>query len=175
MKLKEIKALIEFVSEQGFAEFEIEQKGLRLRIRRFSETLPPSAGPLFISSALGPGELPPRRTEQRAIDVELATSPKPATAEPDSTPPATQSPEPEPQLHLIKSPIVGTFYRAASPNADPFVRAGDRIVSDTVVCIIEAMKLMNEIQAEVSGEVAKIFVENGQPVEYGQPLFGIKV
>lgn len=75
---------------------------------------------------------------------------------------------------MIPSPIVGTFYRSASPNSDPFVKIGSRVEADTVVCIIEAMKLMNEIQAETSGEIAKIYVENGQPVEYGQPLFGIK-
>jgi acetyl-CoA carboxylase biotin carboxyl carrier protein len=80
----------------------------------------------------------------------------------------------EEDLHIITSPIVGTFYRSPSPNAESFVRLGSHVDPDTVVCIIEAMKLMNEIQAETSGEVAKIYVENGQPVEYGQPLFGIK-
>ena len=77
-------------------------------------------------------------------------------------------------LHIIPSPIVGTFYRSPSPNADPFVKIGSSVAPETVVCIIEAMKLMNEIQSEMTGEVAKIYVENGQPVEYGQPLFGIK-
>ena len=77
-------------------------------------------------------------------------------------------------LHLITSPIVGTFYRAPSPTAEPFVRPGSRVEPDTIVCIIEAMKLMNEIQAETSGVVEKIYVENGQPVEYGQPLFGVR-
>ena len=77
-------------------------------------------------------------------------------------------------LHLIPSPIVGTFYRAASPTAESFVRIGSHVEPHTVVCIIEAMKLMNEIQAETTGEVVKIYVENGQAVEYGQPLFGIK-
>ena len=75
---------------------------------------------------------------------------------------------------MIPSPIVGTFYRSASPNSDPFVKIGSNVEPDSVVCIIEAMKLMNEIQADTSGEVVKIYVENGQPVEYGQPLFGIK-
>ena len=75
---------------------------------------------------------------------------------------------------MIPSPIVGTFYRAASPNTESFVKIGSHVEPDTVVCIIEAMKLMNEIQAETTGEVAKIYVENGQPVEYGQPLFGVK-
>src|SRR5205085_12304211 len=77
-------------------------------------------------------------------------------------------------LHLITSPIVGTFYRSPSPAAEPFVKIGSNVEPESVVCIIEAMKLMNEIQAEATGEVAKIYVENGQPVEYGQPLFGIK-
>ena len=77
-------------------------------------------------------------------------------------------------LHIIPSPIVGTFYRSPSPTADPFVKIGSNVEPETVVCIIEAMKLMNEIQAETTGEVVKIYVENGQPVEYGQPLFGIK-
>ncbi|HYO91535.1 MAG TPA: acetyl-CoA carboxylase biotin carboxyl carrier protein, partial [Pyrinomonadaceae bacterium] len=77
-------------------------------------------------------------------------------------------------LHIINSPIVGTFYRTPSPTAEPFVRIGSHVEPDTTVCIIEAMKLMNEIQAETTGEVVKIYVENGQPVEYGQPLFGIK-
>jgi acetyl-CoA carboxylase biotin carboxyl carrier protein len=77
-------------------------------------------------------------------------------------------------LHMISSPIVGTFYRSPSPSADPFVKIGSSVEADSVVCIIEAMKLLNEIQAETTGEVVKIYVENGQPVEYGQPLFGIK-
>ena len=81
---------------------------------------------------------------------------------------------PDQDVQIIPSPIVGTFYRSPSPNADPFVKIGSNVEQDTVVCIIEAMKLMNEIQAEAAGEVVKIYVENGQPVEYGQPLFGIK-
>ncbi|MEJ7712044.1 MAG: acetyl-CoA carboxylase biotin carboxyl carrier protein [Pyrinomonadaceae bacterium] len=78
------------------------------------------------------------------------------------------------KLFIITAPIVGTFYRSASPTSDSFVKAGSQVEDDTVVCIIEAMKLMNEIQAETTGEVVKIYVENGQPVEYGQKLFGIK-
>jgi acetyl-CoA carboxylase biotin carboxyl carrier protein len=78
------------------------------------------------------------------------------------------------ELHVIKSPIVGTFYAAASPGADPFVTAGAQVTSGQVLCIIEAMKLMNEIESDVSGEIVKIFAENGQPVEYGEALFGIR-
>jgi acetyl-CoA carboxylase biotin carboxyl carrier protein len=175
MKVKEIKALIELVSEKGFAEFEIEKKGFRLRVRRFSDAaLPASTGPLIISSALGgAAELPPRR-EQRVVEVELRPSSQPSQVE--SAPPAADNqPAAQPeQLHMIKSPIVGTFYRSPSPTSEVFVKIGDNVEPDTVVCIIEAMKLMNEIQAEVSGEVVKVLVENGQPVEYGQPLFGIR-
>jgi acetyl-CoA carboxylase biotin carboxyl carrier protein len=95
-----------------------------------------------------------------------------AEAAPQQTAAAPEPPEEE--LHVITSPIVGTFYRASSPNAEPFIKVGSQVEPDTVVCIIEAMKLMNEIQAETAGTVAKIYVENGQPVEYGQPLFGVK-
>jgi acetyl-CoA carboxylase biotin carboxyl carrier protein len=81
---------------------------------------------------------------------------------------------PEEELHIVTSPIVGTFYRSPSPDADSFVKAGSHVEVGTVVCIIEAMKLMNEIESDAAGTIAKIYVENGQPVEYGQPLFGIK-
>ncbi len=87
---------------------------------------------------------------------------------------ATTAASQDQDLHIIPSPIVGTFYRSPSPTAESFVKIGSNVEPETVVCIIEAMKLMNEIQAETTGEVVKIYVENGQPVEYGQPLFGIK-
>jgi acetyl-CoA carboxylase biotin carboxyl carrier protein len=178
MKLKDIKKLIELVSEKGFAEFEIEEKGFRLKLRRFSETaLPPSAGPFIISSSLPSSDIAVRRSEQRVLEAQLPNSAEQQAAESDApAPQAAAAPaEPEVQLHTIKSPIVGTFYRAASPTSDSFVKIGDRVEPDSVVCIIEAMKLMNEIQAEVAGEVVQIYVENGQPVEYGQPLFGLKL
>jgi acetyl-CoA carboxylase biotin carboxyl carrier protein len=173
MNLKEVKELIELVSDKGFAEFEIEHQGFRLHISRFKESTPPviqaPATPVIISSALPAVPVPPARVQP---PVAAAAPPAPLQPQADSTPePAL----PEAQLHTIKSPIVGTFYRAASPNSELFVKVGDHVGPDTVVCIIEAMKLMNEIQAEVSGEVVKIYVENGQPVEYGQPLFGIKI
>ena len=82
--------------------------------------------------------------------------------------------EAEEGLHKITSPIVGTFYRSAGPDKEPYVKEGSKVTPDSIVCIVEAMKLMNEIEAEVTGEVVKIYVENGQPVEYGQPLFGIR-
>lgn len=167
MNLREVKELIELVSEKGFAEFEIEHQGFRLHICRSKE--PPliqsTPSPVIISSMLpGVPELP--------VPVQSNAVP--------TAPSATQTARaeaavPEAQLHTIKSPIVGTFYSAASPTSEPFVKIGDHVGQDTVVCIIEAMKLMNEIQAETSGEIVKIYVENGQPIEYGQPLFGIKI
>ena len=168
MNLKEVKELIELVSENGFAEFEIEHQGFRLHISRFKESaapvMQPAPAPVIISSALPSMPASPR-------EVVVAPPPPP--------PPQPASPvEPAPldaQLHTIKSPIVGTFYRATSPTSEPFVKVGDHVEPDTVVCIIEAMKLMNEIPAEVSGEIVKTYVQNGQPVEYGQPLFGIKI
>jgi acetyl-CoA carboxylase biotin carboxyl carrier protein len=105
----------------------------------------------------------------------VAPAPAPAPsgpAHPEHRP--LQAAAQDQDLHIIQSPIVGTFYRSPSPTAESFVKIGSNVEPETVVCIIEAMKLMNEIQAETSGEVVKIYVENGQPVEYGQPLFGIQ-
>ena len=169
MNLKEIKDLIELVNEKGFAEFEIERQGFRLRISRFKESSPqftPAAVPIITSSAI-----PAAAVAQRGL-IEADTSS--AGSSSASSREDVDAGVAQPELHIIKSPIVGTFYSAPSPESDPFVRIGDHIGQDTVVCIIEAMKLMNEIQAEVSGEISRIYVENGQPVEYGQALFGIK-
>src|SRR5262245_13259997 len=175
MNLKEIKDLIEIVSDKGFAEFEIERQGFRLRISRFKETpaqvIHPS--PVIISSAIPGASEVLASSVQRGL-LEAAESPSGSKSESARKTSEAEPAEPEADLKVIKSPIVGTFYRASSPTSEPFVSVGDRVGPDTVVCIIEAMKLMNEIQAEVSGEVSKIYVENGQPVEYGQPLFGIR-
>lgn len=167
MNLREVKELIELVSEKGFAEFEIEHQGFRLHICRFKEppVIQSAAAPVIISSTIPVG------TETPAPVQSAAASAAPSTVQTAKT----ETPVAEVQLHTIKSPIVGTFYRSPSPTSDSFVKIGDHVEPDTVVCIIEAMKLMNEIQAEASGEIMKIYVENGQPVEYGQPLFGIKV
>jgi acetyl-CoA carboxylase biotin carboxyl carrier protein len=173
MNLKEIKDLIELVNDKGFAEFEIERQGFRLRISRFKESNPqivqPASPPIIISSAIPiTPEVLSSGTQRGQIEAESSAG--------SSLPPsqAVESGARQLELHIIKSPIVGTFYSAASPTSEPFVRIGDHIEQDTVVCIIEAMKLMNEIQAEVSGDIQKIYVENGQPVEYGQALFGVK-
>jgi acetyl-CoA carboxylase biotin carboxyl carrier protein len=166
MDLKEVKELIELVSEKGFAEFEIEHEGFRLHISRFKE-------PAVIQAAPTPVILSAPLSVASEALAPAAPAPQPATV---SAPPAKAEPAiAQPQLHIIKSPIVGTFYRSPSPDANPFVEVGSRVEPDSVVCIIEAMKLMNEIQAETRGVVRTIYVDNGQAIEYGQPLFGIEV
>ena len=169
MNLKELKELIELVSEKGFAEFEIERQGFRLRISRFQDqtrqaAIPPVivASPLSVPLELSPGSNSTER-QTSAVDRQNAGTSEQAESIPAGA-----------QLQQIKSPIVGTFFRSPAPNSEPFVKIGDRISPESVVCIIEAMKLMNEIHAETTGVVAEVYVENGQPVEYGQPLFGIK-
>ena len=177
MNLKEIKDLIELVSDKGFAEFEIERQGFRLRISRFKESqpqvMPPATAPIIISSAVPNASDLLASSPQRVLGpAEQQTSETNAGANPKRSEGARSASEND--LQIIKSPIVGTFYRSSSPSSEPFVKIGDHVEPDSVVCIIEAMKLMNEIQAEMSGEVVRIFVENGQPIEYGQSLFGIK-
>jgi acetyl-CoA carboxylase biotin carboxyl carrier protein len=157
VNMDELRELIALLRENGLAELELENEGLRVRLRRESA---------FADSAHA-ATPPPAPAEK---------TPAPAVSAPSSHPGvhATTEASQDQDLHIIASPIVGTFYRSPSPSADPFVKIGTNVEAESVVCIIEAMKLMNEIQAETSGEVVKIYVENGQPVEYGQPLFGIK-
>ena len=162
VNMDELRELIQLINENDFSEFELEREGFRVRFRRGAEISEAAA----FSQAR---ELP-------AVSLAPAGEHVVSSSSIPSHPGAkaqTEASEDQ-KLHIIPSPIVGTFYRAASPNADAFVKIGSRVEPDTVVCIIEAMKLMNEIQAETTGEVAKIYVENGQPVEYGQPLYGIK-
>ncbi|MEK3787892.1 MULTISPECIES: acetyl-CoA carboxylase biotin carboxyl carrier protein [Paenibacillus] len=154
--LNEIKELIKLVDETSVQELEIENEGTRLSIRKpgRSEVVTVQAPPAAIPYV------------QTAAPVQQA----PAQATGASIPAA----ESNDNLHKIVSPMVGTFYRSASPEAAPYVSAGDKVNEKTTVCIIEAMKLMNELEAEVKGEIVEILVENGQLVEYGQPLFLVK-
>ncbi len=159
MNIKELKEIIRLVAEKEFAEFELEQPDFKLRIRR---NAPPSLHAVESSAA-------------RAVSSSPVAEPMPAPSAPAA--PVVETPPPledEKVYHIIRSPIVGTFYRAPNPTAGPFVEVGDHVEPGTVLCIIEAMKLMNEITSDIAGEVVKIYVENGQPVEYGQPLFAIK-
>jgi len=151
----ELRELAELVNEHGFTDFEFENENIRVRLSK-QVNAPVFAAP--VQQAAAPQQTAPAQPQAAAATVE---SPAPAADE-------------DAHLYKITSPIVGTFYRAPSPDKAPYVSEGSTVSPETVVCIVEAMKLMNEIQAETSGEIVKIYVENGQPVEYGQPLFGIK-
>jgi acetyl-CoA carboxylase biotin carboxyl carrier protein len=165
MTQNELKELIDIVAEKGFAEFEVERSGFKLRIVASHGAV--SARPdvqLLAPASVATGPL----TGGEAAPSHAASAASFHASEPVS------APEKPSGAQVMRSPIVGTFYRSPSPTADPFVKIGDRVEAGTVVCIVEAMKLMNEIESEFSGEIVKIFVENGQPVEYGQPLFAIE-
>jgi acetyl-CoA carboxylase biotin carboxyl carrier protein len=163
VNMDELRELIQLINENEFTEFELEREGFRVRFRRGAEIAEAGAAPFS-----APREL----SAPVSVATEHTVSNSSAPAHPGAR--AQTEASEDQDLYIIPSPIVGTFYRAASPQAEAFVKIGSRVEADSVVCIIEAMKLMNEIQAETSGEVTKIYVENGQPVEYGQPLFGIK-
>jgi len=147
----------------GLAEFELEREGFRVRLRRGVEYSGEER------RAAASTTTPVAAAAPKTPVAAKAVAGAPAPAHPGAL---AETQRRRSRLHIIESPIVGTFYRARSPNAEPFVKTGSQVEPATIVCIIEAMKLMNEIQAETSGEVVKIYVENGQPVEYGQPLFG---
>jgi acetyl-CoA carboxylase biotin carboxyl carrier protein len=158
VNMDELRELIALLRENGLAEFELEREGFRVRLRRESSPFAPAAGE-GVAAVSNPAP-------------KAAPQPAPVPLHPGAR--AETAASEDQDLYIIPSPIVGTFYRSASPTTEPFVKIGSNVEPETIVCIIEAMKLMNEIQAETSGEVVKIYVENGQPVEYGQPLFGIR-
>jgi acetyl-CoA carboxylase biotin carboxyl carrier protein len=157
MNIKEVKDLIHDVLQSDISEFELEHTGTKLRLKRGF-----GGGPEVVSPAA-----------PRAV-VAAEFSPQPALAESVAPPTGTAEDLKDSDLHLITSPIVGTFYRAPSPGAEPYVKLGDQIEEGTILCIVEAMKLMNEIPSDIDGEIARIYVENGHPVEFGQRLFGIR-
>jgi acetyl-CoA carboxylase biotin carboxyl carrier protein len=154
--LKEVERLLDFMQEHGLEEFEYEGGGLRIRLKKASAVSHAAFRPLPMADIMIAG--PPGSSPSGA--------PPPAR---EATSEAGRSED----LHVVKSPIVGTFYASASPGSQPFTTVGAHVESGEVLCIIEAMKLMNEIESDVAGDVVRIFVENGQPVEYGEPLFGI--
>lgn len=156
--LGEVARILQFMEQNNLEEFEYENGSFRVRLRK-TGALTPAA----FRSVLPAPEI---------VVAHASPAPSAQSAPVQAAGASTAEPIPD-NLHVIKSPIVGTFYASASPGAEPFVRVGDDVNSGQVLCIIEAMKLMNEIEAEVSGEVMRIFVENGQPVEYGEPLFAI--
>jgi acetyl-CoA carboxylase biotin carboxyl carrier protein len=160
--LGQLQRLLKFMSEHGLEEFEYEHGDLRIRLKK---SAPPSSLPANVTLPTIPIVAAPPIVLP-APPAEPALSAAPA-------PPVAAAPAEE-QHHIIKSPIVGTFYAGPSPEAGPFVKVGDAVETGQTVCIIEAMKLMNEIEADIGGEIARILVENGQPVEYGEPLFALR-
>jgi len=158
MNQKELKELIEFLIEKDIAEFELERGDVKVKIKRGGETAVSMPDTRYM--AVHPAAVPV---------VAPAAPPAPSKVEAEPPPP-----EVEEGLHGVRSPIVGTFYEAPSPGAPPFVKAGDRVEVGQVLCIVEAMKLMNEIECDVAGEIVKKLASNGQPIEYGQELFLIR-
>ncbi len=158
-ELQHIEQLLRYMSEHNLEEFEYSHGDLKIRLKK------PSIG-----TVVGI----PRQMAAPEIIVTSGGVAHPPSAPP--TAPASSAPEGRSaeDLHLVKSPIVGTYYGSPSPGAEPFVKIGGYVETGQTLCIVEAMKLMNEIESDMSGEVLRIFVENGQPVEYGQPLFGIR-
>jgi acetyl-CoA carboxylase biotin carboxyl carrier protein len=150
LSLKEIRELVDLVTERGLSSLEIERAGFRLRI----EGRRPVAAEASTAAGAAHAGVPAAR---------------PASAAPEA------APAPEENVHVITSPIVGTFYRSASPEAEAFAEVGQRIAKGKILCIIESMKLMNEIESDVEGEVVEVYPRNGQPVEYGEKLFAIRL
>jgi len=148
---EEIKQLIDYIESSSFVEFELEREGFKIKlVKRGAGPANGPAGPVVSEAPVGPAPASPAGTPSRAAISE------------------------SPDIHLVKSPIVGTFYRASGPTAKPFIEVGDRVKKGQVLCIVEAMKLMNEIESDGEGEIVEILVANGQPIEYGEPLFKIR-
>jgi acetyl-CoA carboxylase biotin carboxyl carrier protein len=152
LSFKEIKDLIDLVAERGLSALEVEQTGFRIRIE----------------GARPAGDAAPAVAPTRSL-------PAPAVGSVGALAAAEPAPAADENLHLITSPIVGTFYRAPSPEADPFAEVGQKVSKGKTLCIIESMKLMNEIESDVEGEIAEVYPRNGQPVEYGEKLFAIRL
>jgi len=159
MEFDDIEKILALVREHELAEFELERDGLKLRVRKSQAAAPPQMQMVMPSPAISHHHQSPPSA--------------PALPGPASAPAATPTDE-ELELAVVKSPIVGTFYRTPEPGAPAFVEVGQRVKKDQVLCIIEAMKLMNEITSEYEGEIVSVYVENGKPVQYGERLFAIK-
>jgi len=164
VNLDDVREILALMRDNGLSEFEIEREGLRLRLRK-ETVVTVAAAPVLPAGSAAP----------------LIASASPAAADPGASPTA-QAPPPasdpqaadEIELAVVKSPIVGTFYRSSEPSAAAFVEIGAKVKKGQVLCIIEAMKLMNEIDSEYDGEIVNVYVENGQPVQYGERLFAIR-
>jgi len=157
--IEALKELIDFLKENQVSEFELDRGELRIRLKL---SQPETAGSSDLARLLAAA----REAPIQATPAPVASAAPKAAAQPAADPNAG--------LHVVKSPIVGTFYGSPSPGSSPFVAPGDRVDKGQVICIVEAMKLMNEIESDVAGEIVKCLVSNGQPIEFGQPLFSIR-
>jgi acetyl-CoA carboxylase biotin carboxyl carrier protein len=155
--MKDLQELIEFLKQHQVAEFDLDRGDIKIRLK-FAQASVPAAG----------------IAELARLAAAPAASATPAAAPVPASPAAAQAADPDAGLHIVKSPIVGTYYGSPSPGAAPFVSPGERVEKGQVICIVEAMKLMNEIESDAAGEIVKCFVSNGQPIEFGQPLFSIR-
>jgi acetyl-CoA carboxylase biotin carboxyl carrier protein len=155
-EIEHIEHLLNFMTEHNLEEFEYSRGDLKIRLKKPTASMAAST---------------PRQFAAPEIIIPGAAQP-PVASTPSASPAASEGRSSE-ELHLVKSPIVGTYYESPSPGSEAFVKVGAYVETGQTLCIVEAMKLMNEIESDISGEVLRIFVENGQPVEYGQPLFGI--
>jgi len=159
--IADLKQLIEFLKEHGVAEFDLDRGDLKIRLK-FNQP----------AGSAGVSDLARLLAQAPAAAAPVSHASAPAAAAPAAPAPAA---DPDAGLHIVKSPIVGTYYGSPSPGAAPFVTPGDHVDKGQVICIVEAMKLMNEIESDAGGEIVKCFVTNGQPIEFGQPLFSIRV
>ena len=158
MNQKELKELIEFLIEKDIAEFELERGDVKVKVKRGAGAMAVAFPDSRYVHAPAPGLALVSASASHPVDLAAAAA----------------VPEPEETLHIVRSPIVGTFYEAPSPGAPPFVKVGDTLEVGQVLCIVEAMKLMNEIECDAAGELVKKIVTNGQPIEYGQELFAVR-
>jgi acetyl-CoA carboxylase biotin carboxyl carrier protein len=162
--IADLKQLIEFLKEHGVAEFELDRGDVKIRLK-FEQPAGAQAGLADLARLLA-------SAPQGVAQAAAAQTAGPVAASPA---PAAVAVDPNAGLHIVKSPIVGTYYGSPSPGAEAFVAPGDHVDKGQIICIVEAMKLMNEIESDAAGEIVKCFVTNGQPIEFGQPLFSIRV
>jgi acetyl-CoA carboxylase biotin carboxyl carrier protein len=166
INMLELRELVQFLKESGIAEFELDREDQHVRLKFESAFAQPAAAPAVTYAMPAPAHLPGTPAPTFAApSVEPPASASAATAAPAAA---------EDTAHVVKSPIVGTFYESSAPGAQPFIKVGDTVEVGQVLCIVEAMKLMNEIESDVAGEVVRIIAKNGSAVEYGQPLFAVK-
>lgn len=168
---QELKELIEFLKENNIGEFDLERGDLKVRIKFGHEASGPSNLDLAQMARLLAAQQQPGPATTVLPEVYAAQQAHPAPA---ASTPGTAAESEDASLHVVKSPIVGTFYESPSPGSPAFVKIGDQVENGQVLCIVEAMKLMNEIESDAAGEIVKRFVQTGQPVEYGQPLFAVR-